>query len=566
MRRLFEVSEAELGDILEAAIDHIEDWMIIGDQYGKIVYVNNAVIKDCEPIKEEIIGQDMCLFVGVDLSDEFTLSHIEKFMNKKEKFDFITTRFIRDDQRIYLANQMFCVQGKRGHGYCVCISRDITNTQRLKEEIYKANYFDSLTSYPNYKIFLESLSRQIYRCKKNRSQFAVVFIDIRGLGQINSLYSITVGDHVIKEVGKRIKEVSDTRKEIFKYKGNVFAIIFQDYKDIDQVANLLDEVNQKMLAPVKIHQNEMEVSLNSGIALYPQDGITSSQLIEMAQVALLHAKKKGKGDYIFYSKEIQDKADLDQRIESDLKEAIRQDEFIVYYQPFVDLKEDKLVGMEALVRRQKQNGELVMPGQFIERLEQLNLIEKVGMSVLEKVCRQLRTWIDKGYKVVPVSVNLSALQFKNPYLADEIEKMLEKYEIDSQYIVLEITESTVMEDISIAKQSIERLKQEGFAISIDDFGTGYASIGYLKKFMFDHLKIDISFIREIVANPEDRSIVEAIIAIAKTLNLTTIAEGIETDEQLYVMSALGCEMGQGYFWDRPIKPEQIEQKYFISYI
>ena len=167
---------------------------------------------------------------------------------------------------------------------------------------------------------------------------------------------------------------------------------------------------------------------------------------------------------------------------------------------------------------------------------------------------------------MPISVNLSARQFKNANLAKDIEKTLMKYDIPPYLIVLEITESTVMEDVGIAQLTVEELKRDGFAISIDDFGTGYASIGYLKKFMFDHLKIDISFIREIVKNNEDRSIVEAIIAIAKTLNLKTIAEGIENEEQLYVMSALGCEMGQGFFWDKPITPQVMEEKYLKAYV
>lgn len=564
MRRLFDISDSILVDVLGSVVDNIKDWMIIGDECGKIVYVNDAVMRDCGPIQQEIIGQDMCLFVGVDLSDEITLSHIQEFLRQKEPFDFITTRFIKNNERIYLANQLFMVQGKKGDHYCVCISKDITSTQRLKEEIYKANYFDSLTNYPNYKIFLESLSRQIYKSKKQQSQFAIIFVDIRGLGQINNLYNITMGDFVIKEIGQRIKEVSDTRKEIFKYKGNVFAIIFQDFEEISQIEAYIKAIHKKVDEKLHIQNRELTVELNSGIVVYPQNGLSSSQLIERIQVALFSAKKKRAGEYVFYSKEVQDMADMELRIENDLQEAVKQDEFIVYYQPFVDLREDRLVGMEALVRRKKKNGELIMPGQFIEQLEQLNLIEKVGMGVLEKVCQQLRQWLDKGYHIVPVSVNLSALQFKNPLLVDEIEKILERYDINPEYIVLEITESTVMEDINIAKSSIEKLKSKGFSISIDDFGTGYASIGYLKKFMFDHLKIDISFIREIVVNEEDRSIVEAIIAIAKTLNLKTIAEGIENEEQLDVMNKLGCEMGQGFFWDRPIAAENIESKYFLS--
>ena len=566
MRRLFEISDSILVDVLGSVIDNIEDWMIIGDECGKIVYVNDAVMRDCAPMKEEIIGQDICLFVGVELTDEITLSHIQEFLRKKEPFDFITTRFVKDNQRIYLANQLFMVQGKKGDNYCVCISKDITSTQRLKEEIYKANYFDSLTNYPNHKIFIESLSRQIYKCKKRQSEFAVVFVDIRGIGQINNLYNITMGDYIIKEIGKRIKEVSDNKKEIFKYKGNVFAIICQDFESIDEVKAYVERIHKRTEEKVHIQQREMTVEINSGIAIYPKDGLASNQLIERTEIALLTAKKMKAGQYVFYSQEVQDQADLEIKIEHDLQEAVKQDEFIVYYQPFVDLKEDRLVGMEALIRRKKKSGEIIMPGQFIEQLEQLQLIEKVGMGVLEKVCCQLREWLDKGYHIVPISVNLSALQFKNPLLVDKIEEILAKYDIDPKYIVLEITESTVMDDVNMAQASIDRLKNKGFAISIDDFGTGYASIGYLKKFMFDHLKIDISFIREIVANEEDRSIVEAIIAIAKTLKLRTIAEGIESEEQLNVMNKLGCEMGQGFLWDRPISAENIENKYFISHI
>lgn len=202
------------------------------------------------------------------------------------------------------------------------------------------------------------------------------------------------------------------------------------------------------------------------------------------------------------------------------------------------------------------------PGTFISTLERMNLIDKVSMRVLEIVCEQIRYWIDHGYKVVPVSVNLSAVQFKNINLAQQIKQVLEHYEVPPKYIVLEITESAVMEDVRSAQIIIDELKEYGFAIAIDDFGTGYASIGYLKKFMFDHLKIDISFIREIGKNMQDRSLVEAIISIAKTLNLKTIAEGIENEEQLYIMSALGCEMGQGFFWGHPVSGTEIEDKYF----
>ena len=567
MKELNDINESTLIDILGKIVNEMEDWVIISDKSGKIVYANDTVFKDCCTTKEAVLGEDMCMFVGIDLSDDETLKHIQNFINKGERFEFVTNRFVKENKRLYLANLLTTVWDNDNLEYYVCISKDITNTQRLKEEVYKANYFDTLTNYPNHKVFIERLKKQIHKSKKNKTKFAVSLLDIRKLGEINNTYGMGIGDHIIKEVGDRIKKELNENQEIFKYGGNVFAIIEQDVRDEAQVGAFLMKINRMMNEPIQIHNRHMYVELKSGVAFYPNDSLQSLQLIDRAQIALLHAKKqKGIVPYMYYSKGIQEEVENSLQIETELQLAVENDEFIVYYQPFVELKEEKLVGMEALVRRRKENGEIVFPSAFIENLEKMHLIEKVGIRILEKVCIQLKEWLNKGYDVVPVSVNLSALQFKNPNLAKDIKNVLQKYGIPSRYIVLEITETTVMEDVGIAQLIIEELKAYGFAISIDDFGTGYASIGYLKKFMFDHLKIDISFIKEIVANAKDRTIVEAIISIARTLDLKTIAEGIESEEQLDVMSALGCEMGQGFLWDKPITAAQIEEKYFNFYL
>lgn len=563
MKQLDDINESTLIDILGKIVDEMEDWIIISDRWGKIIYANDAVFRECCNIKEKVLGEDMCMFVGVDLSDDEILRHIQDFINKGERFEFVTNRFVKGNRRIYLANMLTTIWDNNNLEYYVCISKDITNTQRLKEEVYKANYFDALTNYPNHKVFIESLSKQIHKSKKNRTKFAVSLLDIRGIGEINNVYGMGIGDQVIKEVGDRIKRELNVSQEIFKYGGNVFAIIEQDIRDEEQVGTFLMKVNRVMEEPIAIRNRYMYIEIKSGVAFYPNDSLQSAELINMAQGALLHAKKqKSIVPYAYYSKSIQAEVEKNLQIEAELRLAVENDEFIVYYQPFVELKEEKLVGMEALVRRRKESGEIIPPSEFIDSLEKMHLIEKVGICILEKVCMQLNEWMSKGYHVVPVSVNLSALQFKNPTLAQEIKHVLQKYDIPPHYIILEITETTVMEDVGIAQFIIEELKTYGFAISIDDFGTGYASIGYLKKFMFDHLKIDISFIREIVVSAEDRAIVEAIIGIAKTLNLKTIAEGIETEEQLYVINELGCEMGQGFLWNKPIAASQIEEKYF----
>ena len=557
-----EVNKAVLAEILEKVIGEIEDWVIIGDKYGKIIYANQTVYLACNSDKDKVLGDDMCMFVGVDLSDDVTLQHIQNFIYNGERFEFVTNRFVKGNKRIYLANTLTTIWDEKGLEYYVCLSKDITNTEQLKEEVYKANYFDPLTHYPNQKVFIESTLKQVKKSKSNHTQFAVIIIDIKGVGEINNVYGMNIGDRIIKEVGKRIKEHLNNHQEIFKYSGNSFAIIQQEISSEQQVAEFLQLLQIAMEEPIKIHNSSMYVEFRAGVSLYTDSSLLGYQVIEQAQIALAKAKKElGYTTYTFYTKGIQEEVKNSFFFEKELQLAVQNDEFIVYYQPFVELASENLVGMEALLRRKKRNGEIVSPASFIGALEKMNLIEKVGMKVLDKVCHQLKEWIERGYNVVPVSVNLSALQFKNPHLAKNIKKVLESYGIPPRYIVLEITETMVMEDIGIAQLIIEELKNYGFAISIDDFGTGYASIGYLKKFMFDHLKIDISFIREIVENAEDRAIVEAIIAIAKTFNLHTIAEGIESEEQLYVMSTLGCEMGQGFFWDRPITAQQIENKY-----
>lgn len=567
MKQLINMKESTLIDILSKIVDEMEEWILISDKSGKIIYANKAVFKECNGVDslERILGEDMCMFVGVDLSEHETLEHIQNFINKGENFEFITKKLMSGNKYIYLTNLLTSVWDQEHLKYYVCISRNITNTERLKEQVYKANYFDTLTHYPNHKIFIQTLNHQLHKAKENQTQLAVTLLDIRRISEINNMYGMGSGDYIIKEVGRRIKAKLNANQELFKYTGDVFAIIEKDILDKVQVEAFLINMSDVMEEPIQIRNRYIHVELRAGVAFYPQDSLQATQLINRTQIALLHAKKqKGVVSYICYSKTIQEQVEKSLQIEAELQLAVENDEFIVYYQPFVELKEEKLVGMEALIRRKRENGKIDPPAAFIEYLEKMHLIEKVGIRILEKVCMQLRDWMDKGYPIVPISVNLSAVQFKDPNLAQNIKMILEKYDIPSCYIVLEITETTVMEDVGSTQLIIEELRDYGFSISIDDFGTGYASIGYLKKFMFDHLKIDISFIKEVVRNAEDRAIVEAIISIARTLNLRTIAEGIESIEQFDVMSALGCEMGQGYFWDKPIDAMKIEEKYLKS--
>lgn len=561
MERVYDIDELTLSKILKKIISRLDEWLMISDAFGKVIYANDIVYKSCGIKKSELLGEDLCMFVGIDLTDEIMLSKIQKVVQQGKQINFISNRFNKNEERIYLANTIRTIWIE-DIMYYICISKDITSTTKLRKEIYQINYFDRLTSLPSKKIFLQTLEQSVKRTKRNKEKLTVTLIDIKRIGEINNLYGMCVGDYIIKEISQRIKNCLGTNEELFRYNNNVFAVIHNNLSQTQVISNFLEKMQQIVEEPVQIHDIYIPVDYRCGGITYPDEVATASGLVAMAQIALTKSKKqKHNKPYVFYNSLIKTEAEITLQTEIEMHEAIANDEFIVYYQPFVALDSKDIVGMEALVRRRKKSGELMSPGTFIDTLERLNLIGKVSIRVLEKVCAQLRCWLDYGYNIVPVSVNLSAVQFKNPNLAQQIKDVLRKYNIPPKYIVLEITESAVMEDVIAAQMTIDDLKAEGFAISIDDFGTGYASIGYLKKFTFDHLKIDISFIKEITDNVQDRSIVEAIISIAKTLNLKTIAEGIESKEQMDIMSALGCEMGQGFLWDTPISAPEIESKY-----
>lgn len=552
--------ETEMIAMLSRVVDKIKDWIIISNLSGRIIYANQVIFRDTLCKKEEIIGEDLCTFLGVNLSGGETIRYMHSLVNKDQKIEFITSRTIMGNKKIYLVNTLTSIWTNNNKRYYVCLSKDISPTLKLKEEAYKAYCIDPLTNYPNQKKLVENLDYQISKAPR----LALILLDVASLGEINTYYGMHIGDIIIKAVGERIKKEMTPKQEIFKFTGDIFAILHKNLEDDKEIDDFLTKVNHMTEIPIQIQNRYFYIYLQESIAVYPNEAIDGEQLIERALVALEHIKRQRKHQAAptYYSKAIEEENKMIQHEEADLQQAITNDEFIVYYQPIINLKENKLVGLEALIRRQTSSGQIILPGAFIDTLERMNLIEHVGSIVLEKVCIQVHEWLEKGFPVVPISVNLSALQFRNPHLAEFIEGILEKYNIDPKYIVLEVTESMLIEDVEVAQKTIDTLRNYGILISIDDFGTGFASIGYLKNFMFEHLKIDISFIREIAKSTADRTIVEAIITIAKTLHLKTIAEGIEDEEQLNIVSSLGCEMGQGYFWNSPITPQKIEEKYF----
>lgn len=550
-------------EILGHLMSNIDTIIVIADSNKRITYINKNASEVIGDISENI-GRNLFDFLGIDSSDNHLTNKIDYFLKKDNKFETITCTTNAKNEHIYLDNSISLIDYKDNIKYYLAISRDITHTYMLKQQVYRANYFDSLTDLPNQRTFLEAVQTYMDIVKEEDIKFNIILIDISKVSAINNNYGFLVGDYVIQEVGHRISKLLDFSDVLAKLKDDIFAVLHVQLTDTNESATLLESLAKELKYPIKINKAEIYVDFKAGIVTYPDNQDGEGTLIDKAQIALTKAKFSNKHiKYMFYTPKIKEEVQKQIEMETKMYQALENDEFDVYYQPFLDINTNTIVGMEALLRRRLSNDEIELPSAFIPVLEQMKLMDRVGMLVIEKVCIQMRKWIDAGYKLVPVAINLSPAQFENPNLPQNIIMILEKYDIQPEKIILEITENVLIQDIKLTQDILNRLNEYGFAIALDDFGTGYSSIGYLKQFKFDHLKIDISFIRGILKNKQDKNIVKAIIAIAKSFKLKTIAEGIEKEEQLKVVYNMGCEMAQGYLWAKPIPAKLIEEKYIV---
>jgi len=341
--------------------------------------------------------------------------------------------------------------------------------------------------------------------------------------------------------------------------GDEFVALLRNIDDKPVVAHVAARMVDAMVLPFFVDGHELFVTASIGIALYPGDGDDIDALIRNADTAMYRAKDSGRNNYQFYAAAMNEEAQQRLRLETDLRHATERNELFVLYQPQADISVRRIVGAEALVRWQHPGLGLIPPMEFIPIAEESGLIVQVGEWVLRAVCRQNKAWQDAGLPPVRVAVNLSPLQFRQQDLFAVVSAALKESGLEPQYLELELTESIFMEDIEAAIVTLRQIKNLGVALSIDDFGTGFSSLSYLKRFPIDTLKIDQSFVRDSPGNPDDSAIVEAIIAMAHSLKLKAIAEGVETEQQLAFLRERGCEMMQGYLCARPLAPDQFAE-------
>mgnify|MGYP001253631910 CR=1 FL=1 len=435
---------------------------------------------------------------------------------------------------------------------------DISDRKRAEEQLARMAQFDALTGLPNRNLFRDRLGQAIARAHREGWVTAVAFVDLDRFKEINDTLGHAAGDEVLKAVGERLRASLREGDTVARLGGDEFTVILEDVGTLERAAAVARKILAAFEPPIAVDGKDLFISGSIGLAAYPDHGSDAEVLLQHADTAMYHAKGEGRNALKVYAPTMGAEASERRSVEDGLRLALARGEFVLHYQPIVDLAGGAVTGVEALLRWQHPEWGLVAPGRFIQVAEQSGLIVPIGAWVLRRACRQAAAWRDAGVPPVTVSVNLSARQFRKAGLADEIAAALHEAGLEPARLKLEITESLLMDNPQASGALLARLKEMGVTLALDDFGTGYSSLSYLRHFPLDVLKIDQSFVRDLSTDPEDAVIVRAMIGLAHSLQLTLTAEGVETAEQLAFLRAHGCQTAQGYLFSRPLPAAEAE--------
>jgi diguanylate cyclase (GGDEF)-like protein len=421
--------------------------------------------------------------------------------------------------------------------------------------------YDVLTELPNSTLLGDRLNQSLALSRRHDKQLAVMFLGLDRFKRINNALGHPTGDEMLKRVGQNLVACVRASDSVFRYGSDEFVVILADIHHPQQTKGIAEKLLNAIRAPQHIAGHDLSVTASLGISIYPEDGFDAIALIKKAETAMRNVKESGPNDFSFFIDEMNQRAREQQSIESGIRLALERNEFVLHYQPKLDLGSGKVVGAEALIRWQKPGQGWVYPTDFIGVAEDSGLIVPLSKWVLAQACQQARAWQAKGLPKLYMSVNVSAIDFRQRDFVEGIEQILKQTGMDPTLLELEITEGVLMQNVDATMVALNRLKALGVRLAIDDFGTGYSSLSYLQRFPIDVLKIDQSFIRGLSRDSNDAALVSAIISLGKSLKLTVIAEGVETLEQLNFLKALQCEEGQGYYFSKAVEPDA-----FVKYL
>lgn len=429
----------------------------------------------------------------------------------------------------------------------VGVVSDISERKKREAELNRLADTDTLTGLPNRARFSSHLSQLV----REQVEHALLVFDLDNFKKINDSLGHELGDTLLCKLSERLSLFTRFKAKLYRLGGDEFAVVLENTNDIHSITSLAKDLLKQINLPFFIEQHELAITSSIGIVLYPEDGNDPQALLRNADTAMYHAKHEGANRYLFFNDSMNKLAVKRLQVENLIRHGLKEDYFTVFYQPKMDIVTGQLVGMEALVRFITPKKGLISPASFIPVAEETGQILEIGEVVLQKTCEDVKRWIDMGLFHGRVAVNLSAKQFMLPFLCEQIDDILQRSELPSYHLELEITEGTVMQSPTLAIDTMKKLRARGIHLAMDDFGTGYSSLAYLKQFPLNTLKIDKAFIDD-MNTARGRNMVDTIVTIAHNLNLTVVAEGVEQAEQLQQLKQLRCEIIQGYFYSKPL--------------
>ncbi|MBZ0104943.1 MAG: EAL domain-containing protein [Sulfuricella denitrificans] len=530
---------------------------IITDADHNIVLVNHAFTLITGYSEAEVLGQNPRMLASGRHDADFFRAMWEAIDAQGHWQGEVWDR--RKDGSIY-PKRLSISKAQDSQGdvtHYIGIFSDITQHKATEAQIQQLAHFDVLTGLPNRALLAERIHHDISMARRNHTQLVVLFLDLDHFKNVNDTLGHRIGDELLIEVAKRLKSAVRGEDTVSRLGGDEFILVLPG-TDADGAAHLAGKLLDSVAQPFHIEQHELIVTPSVGIAIYPSDGDDFDTLSQCADVAMYRAKRDGRNNYRFFTAEMQAHSARALQLENALRHALEREQFQLHYQPQISLENGRIVGAEALLRWQHPELGMISPAEFIPVAEDSGQILQIGEWVLRSAASQLKTWIGSGLPPIIMAVNLSAVQFRHPNLPALVAQIVDETQLPPQYLELELTEGVAMDDPLAAIAVMDILHDQGIRMSIDDFGTGYSSLSYLKRFLVYKLKIDQSFVRDITDDPEDRAIVGAIISLASSLGLRTIAEGVETEGQLAFLREKGCNEVQGYYFSKPLPADQFE--------
>lgn len=545
-----------------AILKAIEESVVVTNKQGYIEYMNPAAEKMFACTLAEVKLSSFSKLYEVLNQDEQVLLERKVALGNEKKETQVDVQLIKnrynEEYAVRFSSQPVFSESGSLDGNVYALS-DLTEINTISKENAFTAAHDNLTGLPNRSLLQGLMEQAIKNATRESIGFAVLFIDLDGFKKINDAMGHTNGDVLLQEVANRLSNWARDSDTISRWGGDEFIIMLDKMGSSSDVSYVVEKIKYSLSQSYTLNDQQVFVTPSIGISLFPDDGKDVNVLLEKADAAMYNVKESGRNNFCFYSQSLETEAKERLLLETELRQALENDEFEVYFQPQVSLVSGRIAGVESLIRWKHPKKGMLNPDQFISLAEESGLIVPMGQWIVKAVCRQLKIWKDKELPLLKIAINISARQFAQKDLVSMIIEEIELHGIDGTLLQLEITESMIIQDISLVVEVMDELKSVGVSMAIDDFGTGYSSFEYLKKLPIDKLKIDKSFIANVTNNLDDASIVQAVVAMAHNMNMEVIAEGVETEEQVKFLLKNKCDYAQGYLFSKPLSVEKVEE-------